>query len=68
MKLVSTTDDDATITISDDDLAFLQSAINETLDALDDSELQTRTGETREHARALIGEIKGIRRAIFDRE
>ena len=64
MKVVSIIEDTATVTISRNELAFFQSAINETLDALGDSELQTRTGETRERARALIQEIKAVREAI----
>jgi hypothetical protein len=64
MKMVSTTNDDATIVISFDDLGFLQSALNETLEALDDSELWTRTRMTPESAQALIDEIKVIRKAI----
>lgn len=64
MKIVSVINEDATITISFDDLGFLQSAINETREALDDTELRIRTGETRARARELIGEIKVVREAI----
>ena len=64
MKIVSAAKDAVTITISRDDLEFFQSAINETLEALDDKELRIRTGETRERGRALIQEIKAAVEAI----
>jgi hypothetical protein len=64
MKIVSVAEGSATITISRDDLGFLQSAMNEALDALDDKELRLRTGETRERGRDLIQEIKAVREAI----
>jgi hypothetical protein len=64
MRIVSTTSEEATITISFEDLTFLQNAMNETLEALDDRQLRLRTGETRARGRALIQEIKGICDAI----
>jgi hypothetical protein len=64
MKLVSTTDDDATITVSFDDLAFLHQGMREMLEALDDRELRIRTGETRERARALMQRIDDVCEAI----
>jgi benzoyl-CoA reductase/2-hydroxyglutaryl-CoA dehydratase subunit BcrC/BadD/HgdB len=68
MKTVSLTGENATIVISIEDLGFLQNAINETLEALNDKELRVRTGETRERARALIQEIKAICDAIDEHE
>jgi hypothetical protein len=67
MRIVSTEKDEATVTISSSDLAFLQSAINETMEALGDKEIKTRTGATMERAQAMIDEIKAIRSAIHKR-
>lgn len=64
MRIVNTTRHEATITISFDDLAFLHQGMREMLDALDDSELRTRTGETRERARAVMKGIKEVCEAI----
>jgi hypothetical protein len=68
MKAVSTTSSNATIVVSREDLGFLQNAINETMEALDDRELRIRTGETPERAQALIDEIKAICKAIDNHE
>jgi hypothetical protein len=64
MKVVETADDEATITISFDDLAFLHQGMREMLQALNDSELRARTGETRARARALMEEIERVCEAI----
>jgi hypothetical protein len=64
MRVVSTAEDEATVTISSNDLAFFQSAINETMEALSDNEIEIRTGATMERAQAFIDEIKDIRDAI----
>lgn len=58
MRIIDATEEEATVTISSSDLAFLQSAINETLEALDDKQLRIRTAATREQAQILIEEIK----------
>jgi hypothetical protein len=68
MKIVSVANEEATITISRKDLGFLQSAINETTEALDDRELRIRTGQTPERAHALLDEIKAICEAIDNHE
>lgn len=67
MRIVSTAKDEATVTISSSDLAFLQSAINETMEALGDTEIKIRTGATMEKAQAMIDEIKVVRSAIHKR-
>lgn len=67
MRIVSTAKDEATVTISSSDLAFLQSAINETMEALGDKEIKIRTGATMEKAQAMIDEIKAIRSTIHKR-
>jgi hypothetical protein len=67
MRIVSTAKDEATVTISSNDLAFLQNTINETMEALGDTEIKIRTGATMERAQAMIDEIKAIRSAIHKR-
>jgi hypothetical protein len=62
--MISTAKAEATIAISTSDLAFIQSAINETMEALGDKEIRIRTGATMEKAQELIDEIKAIREAI----
>ena len=64
MKIVETTADEATITMSFDDLAFLHQGMREMLQALNDRELRARTGETRARARALMEEIEKVCEAI----
>ena len=50
MRLKLFTRDEAVIVISTDELAFVHSAINETLHAVPKSEFRVRTGETRDQA------------------
>jgi hypothetical protein len=64
MEIIRITKTHATLTISREDLGFLQSAINETINALRGSELHTRTGETKEFAYALLDEIVAVGKAI----
>ena len=64
MKILATTEDDATVTISFDDLAFLHQGMREALQALNDSEMRARTGKTRAQARALMEEIERVGDAI----
>ena len=45
------------ITFSPEELAFLSSAINETLEAIEDWEFQTRTGETRTRASEIQAQL-----------
>jgi hypothetical protein len=68
MRIVSTTRDDAIITISFDDLAFLHQGMREMLEALDDKQLRIRTGQTSERAEALMKEIKKVCEAINNHE
>jgi hypothetical protein len=67
MRIVSTAKNEATVTISSNDLAFLQNTINETMEALGDTEIKIRTGATMERAQTMIDEIKAIRSAIHKR-
>jgi hypothetical protein len=64
MKILDTTEDDATVTISFDDLAFLHQGMREALHALNDIEMRARTGKTREQARALMRELERVGDAI----
>ena len=50
MELTNITKDKITVAFSPGELAFLSNAINEALEAVDEWEFQTRTGETRERA------------------
>jgi hypothetical protein len=47
----------ATITVSIDELTFMSNTINETLEALDEWEFQTRTGVTLGKARELHSKL-----------
>ena len=67
MRMISKENDEATLVISSGDLAFLQSAINETMEALSDEEISIRTGATMERAQAMIDKIKAIRSAIHSK-
>jgi hypothetical protein len=51
-----------TVSFAPDELSFLSNAINEVLDAIEDWEFQTRTGETRKRA----GEIQAQLRKLLD--
>lgn len=68
MKVIKISDNNATITISFDDLAFLHQGMREMLQALSDRELRARTGETRVRARALMEEIEKVCEAIDDHQ
>ena len=62
MKLISKINDQLTIEMSKDELSFLSNAINETLEAVDEFEFQTRTGGTSEEAKHLMTELGEILR------
>jgi hypothetical protein len=68
MKILETREDDATVIICFDDLAFLHQGMREALQALNDSEMRARTGKTREQARALMKELERVCDAINNRE
>ena len=60
MKATNITKDKITVAFSPEELAFLSNAINEALEAVEEWEFQTRTGETRKQAmeiRAQLGEL-----------
>ena len=62
MEIISTAIQEITISLSRGEIGFLNNAINETLNALEDWEFQTRTGWTRVEAEQLLSAIqKGIR-------
>lgn len=68
MKILETTEDDATVVISLDELAFLHQGMREALEALNASEMRARTGKTREQAEALMEELERVGDAINDHE
>lgn len=45
------------VRLTADEIAVLCNCINETLDTLDDGELDARVGIDRQHARALLGRL-----------
>jgi hypothetical protein len=53
-------DADLTITLSADQLAFIINAINETLEAVEDWEFETRTGKSRAEAKAINARLRQI--------
>lgn len=50
MEATNITKDKITVAFSPEELAFLSNAINEALEAVEEWEFQTRTGETRKRA------------------
>ncbi len=48
------------ITMPFGELAFLSNAINEILEAVEDWEFQTRTGETKQRAREIHSQVQNI--------
>ena len=50
MDLIRINSDKITISFAPDELSFLSNAINEVLEAVEDWEFHTRTGETRSRA------------------
>ena len=60
MEATNITKDRITVAFSPEELVFLSNAINEALEAVEEWEFQTRTGETRKRAmeiRAQLGEF-----------
>ena len=53
MKIKNIAVGEATVVLTSDELAFLCSAIGETLETVEEWEFRTRTGETRERAREI---------------
>jgi hypothetical protein len=48
------------VSLSRDELEFLCGSINETLEAVEDWEFQTRTGETPQRAKEILAKLKRI--------
>ena len=60
MEATNITKDKITVAFSPEELAFLSNAINEALEAVEEWEFQTRTGETQKRAKeiqAKLGEL-----------
>lgn len=51
------------LTLSSNELSMLQNAINETLEALDEEEFQTRTGHEVADYHRLLDKLKTVRRS-----
>ena len=58
MQLKSVENQTIVISFSADEVAFLSNAINETLEAIEEWEFQTRTGETRQRATGIADELR----------
>lgn len=57
MEAINITKDKITVAFSPEELAFLSNAINEALEAVEEWEFQTRTGETRKRAKEMEAEL-----------
>lgn len=57
MEATSIAKNEITIAFSPEELAFLSNAINEALEAVEEWEFQTRTGETRKRAMEIHAEF-----------
>jgi hypothetical protein len=62
MEATNISKDQITVAFSPAELAFFSNAINETAEALEEWEFETRTGETRERAMDIMAELKAILR------
>jgi hypothetical protein len=60
MEATNITKDKVSISFSPEELAFLSNAINEALEAIEDWEFQSRTGEARKRAIEIQADIKKI--------
>ena len=60
MELTHITRNEITVTISVDELVFLCNAINEALEAVEDWEFQTRTGNSRKRATEILGQLRKV--------
>jgi GTP cyclohydrolase I len=68
MQLKDVSKEGATITMRSDEVGFLCSAINETLEAVRKSEFKMRTGETPERAQNMFRQLISVLREIQKRE
>jgi len=57
MEATNITKDKITINFSPEELAFLSNAINEALEAVEEWEFQTRTGETPKRAKEIQAQL-----------
>ena len=64
MKISAVTNGDATCILAADELRFLCNAVNETLEALEHWEFETRTGKTRAFASSLQEQLNRTLSAI----
>ena len=60
MEATNITRNNATITVSIDELSFLCNAINEALELIEEWEFQTRTGETRKRAMEIHAQCREV--------
>jgi hypothetical protein len=60
MDATHVTKSKVTISFAPDELAFLSNAINEALEAIEDWEFQTRTGETRKRAAEMQTQLRKL--------
>jgi hypothetical protein len=60
MDATHVTKNKVTISFEPDELAFLSNAINEALEAIEDWEFQTRTGETRNRAAEIQTQLRKL--------
>ena len=70
MEATNITKNKITVAFSPEELAFLSNAINEALEAVEEWEFQTRTGETRKRAMEVqtqLREILNEAKQIYDR-
>ena len=60
MKSISVTKAEITVQFDRSEIDFLCNAINETREALEDWEFETRTGVSRERASSILDELRRI--------
>jgi hypothetical protein len=63
MELIQS-NDGAVLRLKRHELEFLINAVNESLEALDDWEFQTRTGTEKEQARQILKALQEIRKSL----
>lgn len=60
MRVVDITKGQITVAFSPEELAFLCNAVNELLEAIEEWEFQTRTGETRKSAVEMMTQLRRL--------
>lgn len=68
MDVTELSSEKVTIAFAPSELAFLCNAINESLEALDDWEFETRTGESRKSAATLLSHLRRLHAAASQLE